>query len=194
MICFAGAISGIAGATEGNDSAYAQVLDVDLATIGPMVALPGSSDEHHIVPIADAAGRKIQRAYVGSCSSGRIEEIRSVAGLLRGRRVAAGVDFFVVPTSARIREQAQREGLVDIIEGAGGTVAASSCDQCIGYQDPLGAGEVAISSGVLNTPGRMGAPTSEIILSSALTVAAAAVNGRVCDPRLLLAERAESAS
>jgi 3-isopropylmalate/(R)-2-methylmalate dehydratase large subunit len=105
--------------------------------------------------------------------------------VLRGRHVSPGFDLTVVPTSVRIREQAEREGLIDVLTAAGATIAGSSCDMCFGYARPLSADEVCISTGTLNVRGRMGSARAGIYMGSAETVAASALAGEIVDPRTL---------
>ena len=166
-------------------AAYAEHLTLDLAAVEPFVATPGSSNAQHTVPVSATAGVGLTRGYIGSCASGRIEDLRAAADVLRGRRVKPGFVLTVVPTSRRIHEQAEREGLIEVLREAGATIAGSSCDFCFGYASPLGAGDACISTGVLNVRGRMGSPAAGIYISSAATVAASAVAGEIVDPRLL---------
>lgn len=165
------------------DAVYAERLEVDLAEIEPLVVEPGSTNAAHTVPARAVAGTPVTRGYIGSCASGRIEDLRAAAAVLRGKRVEAGFNLTVVPTSARIRAQAEREGLIETLEAAGATIAGSSCDQCFGYARPLADGELCISTGTLNVRGRMGSPRAGIYMASAETVAASALAGEIVDPR-----------
>ena len=164
-------------------AAYASRLVLDLAAVAPTVVLPGSSIVEHVVAVGDVVGRTVQRGYIGSCSSGRYEDLEAAARILDGRHVAHGFRLTIVPTSEAIRERAARDGLIDRLAKAGATVTGSSCDYCYGYADPLRDNEVCISSGVLNVRGRMGSASSEIYLGSAQTVAASALVGAISDPR-----------
>jgi 3-isopropylmalate/(R)-2-methylmalate dehydratase large subunit len=158
------------------DADYAATYDVDLDELSPQVVMPGSAKSTNTRDVEEVAGEEIQHAYIGSCASGRIEEIRAAAQILRGRKVAAGVRFNVVPTSKQIYAQAEAEGLLDILTEAGARVAGSSCDFCVGYASPLEPGDKCISTGVL-----------DIYMASAYTVAASAVAGRITDPRDVMA-------
>ncbi|MBD5831135.1 3-isopropylmalate dehydratase [Janibacter melonis] len=169
------------------DAVYSASHDVDLSSLSPQVVLPGSARSSNTKDVADLVGTKIQHAYIGSCASGRIEEIRAAAEILRGRKVADGVRFNVVPTSKQIYDQAAAEGLLDVLAEAGASVAQSSCDFCVGYAAPLSPGDKAISTGVLNISGRMGSTAAEIYMGSAYTVAASALAGRITDPREVMA-------
>ncbi len=165
------------------DAEYTARYDFDLDALSPQIVMPGSARAANTRDVSEAAGQSIQRAFIGSCASGRIEDIRSAAGVLKGRKVAPGVELNVVPTSRRIYEQAESEGLLQTLRDAGAHVVESTCDFCFGYAKPLEPGEACISTGVLNISGRMGSPDADIYMSSATTVAASALTGRIADPR-----------
>ena len=165
------------------DAEYAEKIDIDLTDLSPQVVLPGSAKASNTRAVADLAGTPVQHAYIGSCASGRIEEIRAAAHVLRGKKVAPGLRLNVVPTSESIYQQAAEEGLLDILREAGANVAKSSCDFCFGYAAPLQPGDKCISTGVLNISGRMGSVDAEIYMGSAYTVAASALAGMIVDPR-----------
>lgn len=165
------------------DATYAAKYTIDLDALSPQVVLPGSAKSSNTRPVEDLAGTQVQHAYIGSCASGRIEEIRAAASILEGKKVAAGVQLNVVPTSEIIYRQAEDEGLLAILAEAGANVAKSSCDFCIGYASPLKPGDKCISTGVLNISGRMGSTEAEIYMGSAYTVAASALTGKITDPR-----------
>jgi 3-isopropylmalate/(R)-2-methylmalate dehydratase large subunit len=204
MIMFTGALSAVFGSDQRSlayvaevartpfepicpdpDANYAERLEVDLDSIEPLVVKPGSTNAEHTVPVEATAGTPVTRGYIGSCASGRIEDLRAAAEILQGKRVDDRFDLTIVPTSARIRAQAEREGLIDVLEAAGATIAGSSCDQCFGYARPLDDGEVCISTGTLNVRGRMGSPRAGIYMASAETVAASALAAEIVDPRSL---------
>ena len=169
------------------DAVYAADLKVDLDALSPQVVMPGSAKSQNTRPVEDLVGTELQHAYIGSCASGRIEEIRAAAEILRGKKVAPGVRFNVVPTSAKIYQQAQDEGLLDVLAEAGARVAGASCDFCVGYASPLEPGDKCISTGVLNISGRMGSTEAQIYMGSAYTVAASALAGHIVDPREVMA-------
>ncbi|MFN8204830.1 MAG: aconitase family protein [Solirubrobacteraceae bacterium] len=168
------------------DAEYVRDVGVDLAALEPQVVLPGSARAAHTQPVGDAAGTRVQRAFIGSCVSGRIEDLRAARDVLRGRRVADGVALHVVPTSDEIRAQAEAEGLLDTLQEAGAHIHRSTCDFCFGYAHPLQPDENCISTGVLNISGRMGSADANIYMGSAYTVAASALAGEIVDPRDLL--------
>jgi 3-isopropylmalate/(R)-2-methylmalate dehydratase large subunit len=164
-------------------AAFADEVTLELAQVEPMVALPGSSTAEHMASISEVLGTAVQRGYIGSCSSGRFEDLEAAAAVLDGRHIAPGFQLIIVPTSQTIRERAEREGVIAKLEAAGAHVARSSCDYCFGYAQPLRDEETCISSGVLNVRGRMGSTKADIYLGSARTVAASALEGVIADPR-----------
>lgn len=165
------------------DATYKATYSYDLSSLTPQVVKPGSARSANTVEVAAVEGTQIQQAYIGSCASGRLEDIRVAAQVLRGKHVAPGVRLNVVPTSEKIKAQAQAEGLLDDLATAGATVGESSCDFCFGYASPLGPDDACISTGVLNISGRMGSGQADIYMGSAYTVAASALTGRITDPR-----------
>lgn len=169
------------------DAVYTATHEIELDELQPQVVLPGSARAANTVGVGEAAGTPITRAFLGSCASGRIEDIRAAARLLKGRRVADGILFHVVPTSQQIKQQAEEEGLLDVLREAGAEIADSNCDFCYGYTRPLQEGEKSVSTGVLNISGRMGSPKADIYMASAYTVAASALTGRITDPREVMA-------
>lgn len=192
MSIFTGALSALVTPPEGNaakalrpdrDAAYSARLEIDLSGIEPLVVLPGSARPDHIRPVSELAGTRISRAFVGSCVSGRLDDMRAVAGVLRGKAVAPGVRFILTPASAAIRQQADQEGITAELIQAGVEVLASSCDCCYGFAEPLAAADDCISSGTLNIAGRMGSGKARIFLASPATVAASASAGFIVDPR-----------
>lgn len=161
------------------DATYAARHTIDLSTLTPRVVLPGSARAVNTKTAQELAGIPITKAFIGSCASGRIEDLRAAALVLDGRRVAPGVELNVVPTSQQVFEQAEREGLLDVLRAAGAQINMSSCDFCFGYQKPLQPGENCISTGVLNISGRMGSPDANIYMGSPYTVAASALTGTI---------------
>lgn len=161
------------------DAGYAARYEIDLATLTPRVVLPGSARAVNTKTAQELAGTPITKAFIGSCASGRIEDLRAAALVLDGRKVAPGVELNVVPTSQKVYEQAEQEGILDVLRAAGAHINISSCDFCFGYQKPLQPGENCISTGVLNISGRMGSPDANIYMGSPYTVAASALTGTI---------------
>lgn len=169
-----------AGAHFDLDMAY------DLSSLSPMVTVP--PELHGAVPVDQAAGQRIDQAAVGSCANNRIDDMRAVAELLNGRKVAGHVTFYITPGSREVYAAAAREGLLEIFADAGATVLAPGCTTCWGYEGHLNAGEVQISTHQMNYRGRNGSRESRSYLSSPYVVAASAIAGHIVDPRELLAE------
>jgi 3-isopropylmalate/(R)-2-methylmalate dehydratase large subunit len=191
MAIFTGALSAVyvdpdATVRPDADANYAERLGIDLDKVEPLLVLPGSARPDHIHPVVSQQGVAVTRAFVGSCVSGRLQDLRSVAAVVAGRHIAPGVRFILTPASVAIRLAADEEGLTARLRQAGVEVLDSSCDCCYGFAEPLAAGDTCISSGTLNITGRMGSEQSRIFLASPATVAAAAVTGHIADPRPLL--------
>lgn len=166
------------------DCSYEAVIDVDLATLEPLLACPHALDNIHTV--ASQAGKPINEAFIGTCTNGRFEDLAAAAAIVKGRQVAAGVRFVVVPASREVYQRALKAGHIATLSDAGALVFPPGCGPCMGeHSGVLGAGEVAISSGNRNMKGRMGSPDSFVYLGSPQTVAASAVQGVISDPRAL---------
>nr|WP_290665412.1 3-isopropylmalate dehydratase large subunit [Ardenticatena sp.] len=175
------------------DARYAERIEVNLSELEPVVAFPNRPGNGH--PIAEAQGIRIDQAYLGSCTNGRISDLRIAASILRGRRVADHVRMIVVPATQAIYKQALREGLLEIFVEAGATVSYPSCGACLGmHTGVLGPDDVCISSTNRNFTGRMGHPSAQIYLASPAVVAASAVAGAITDPREFLTETATQLS
>ena len=164
--------------TSDEDAVYAREYTFDLSGIQPVVARPDFVDD--VVPAKEVLGIRIDEAFLGSCNNGRIEELRVGAGILKGKRVAEGVRFLVVPASLEVYRQALKEGLIGIFMEAGAVVMNPNCSVCWGScQGVIGEGEVLISTGTRNFKGRAGHPDSYVYLGSAATVTASAIAGKI---------------
>ena len=163
------------------DATYERVHTVDVSALEPVVVVPPSPAKTR--DLKEYAGLEIHAGYLGSCASGRMEDLRAAAQVLRGRQVAPGVSLHIVPTSQALMSQAASEGLIQIFSDAGAFVSSPSCDYCFGRIATMSAGQRAVSTGTLNVPGRMGHPDSEIFICNAAVVAASAIEGRIADPR-----------
>lgn len=164
---------------------YVQQLRIDVAALPPLVALPG--DLGRIVPADEVEPRAVQQVFLGSCAGGRIEDLAIAARVLRGRRVAPGVRLVVTPASQAVFHACLRNGIFEVLSEAGAMITNSSCGACGGIDKGLiGPGEVCVSTSNRNFRGRMGSPDGLIYLASALTAAAAALTGTICDPRTVL--------
>ena len=166
------------------DAHFAAVYDIDLSTITPIVAKPHFVD--NVCPAKEAAGVKIDEAFLGSCNNGRIEDLRVGAELLKGRKVHPLVRFLVVPASQTVYQQALKEGLLKIFMEAGAIVMNPNCSVCWGScQGVIGEGETLISTGTRNFKGRAGHRDSFVYLASAATVTASAIKGEIATADML---------
>jgi 3-isopropylmalate/(R)-2-methylmalate dehydratase large subunit len=168
------------------NAAYLQVHDFDASSLDPQVAAPHSPA--NAGPVGDHAGTAIDQAYIGACVGAKLEDLRMVAAILKGRRVARGTRLLVAPASQRTYREAAADGTLQAISDAGAYLLPTGCGACAA----LGAGilaedEVCISSTNRNFQGRMGANSARVYLGSPYTVAASAVAGRIADPREFLA-------
>jgi 3-isopropylmalate/(R)-2-methylmalate dehydratase large subunit len=167
--------------TSDPDAEYSDVIDIDVSDLEPMVALPHLPSNGK--PVSQIGNIPIDQAWLGSCTNGRIEDLRKAAAEIKGKKVAQGVRMIVVPATSDIWKQANREGLLDIFMEAGATVSVPTCGACLGgHMGILAAGERCISSTNRNFTGRMGSPESEVYLASPATVAASAIAGKIVNP------------
>jgi 3-isopropylmalate/(R)-2-methylmalate dehydratase large subunit len=166
-----------------DDAEYVATEQFDCSALEPMVALPHLPSGG--VPVGECAGKAMDQAYIGSCTNGRIEDLRIAAGILKGRQVA--IRTLIVPATPTIWKQAKDESLFDVFYDAGCVIAAPTCGACLGgFMGILASGEKCISTTNRNFVGRMGHPKSEVYLASPATAAASAVEGRITDPRKYL--------
>ncbi len=166
------------------DAVYERTITLDLSDLQPLAACPHTVD--NVRPVTEIGDVRVDQAFLGSCTNGRIEDFRAAAAVLAGRRVADGVRMIVTPASRRVFELALAEGLIGIMTAAGCIVTTPGCGPCAGlHLGVLGDGEVCISSSSRNFQGRMGNPNAAIYLASPATVAASAIAGRIVDPRHL---------
>jgi 3-isopropylmalate/(R)-2-methylmalate dehydratase large subunit len=170
--------------TSDPDATYAAVHEIDISRLEPVIVIPPNPANTR--DLADHIGLQVHAGYLGSCASGRLEDLRIAAQILKGRRVADGFSLHVIPTSQEIMARAAEEGLISTLVEAGAFTSSPSCDYCFGRIAVLSSGQRAVSTGTLNVSGRMGNPDSEIYLCNAASVAAAAIEGRVADPRKYL--------
>ncbi len=167
------------------DAEYDEVIEIDLASLRPTVAFPHLPE--NTKTIDECSGQvKIDQAVIGSCTNGRIEDLRAAAEILKGRKVAKGVRCIVIPATQQIWLDAMHEGLFDIFVEAGAVVSTPTCGPCLGgHMGILAAGERAVSTTNRNFVGRMGHVDSEVYLSNPYVAAASAVTGYITDPASL---------
>ena len=160
------------------DAEYAQVIEIDGADIVPTVAFPHLPSNTR--PVAEARHVKIDQAVIGSCTNGRLDDMRQAAEVLKGRKVHPDVRCIIIPATQKVYRQCMEEGLMDIFLEANCAVSTPTCGPCLGgYMGILAAGERAIATTNRNFVGRMGDPTSEVYLSSPAVAAASAVLGHI---------------
>jgi len=165
-----------------SDAIYEKTIDIDIGEFEPQVACPHSVD--NVKPVKEVEGTKIDQAFVGSCTNGRLEDLELAAKFLKGRKTEKGVRLIITPASQEVYLQALRHGLFEVFVEAGAYVCSPTCGPCFGgHMGLLAPGEVCISSSNRNFSGRMGSSKAEIYLASPATVAASAVAGRIVDPR-----------
>ncbi|MFM0343165.1 3-isopropylmalate dehydratase large subunit [Paraburkholderia sp. RL17-347-BIC-D] len=170
---------------QGDPQAEAETHDFDAARLAPQVAAPHSpANTRDVGAYGDVA---VDVAYIGACTGAKLEDLRAAASVLRGHRIASGVQLVVAPASVRDREQAAREGVVAVLEQAGAQLLATTCGACAGYGGSIPENSTVISSTARNFKGRMGAASARVYLGSPYTVAASALRGRITDPREVLA-------
>jgi 3-isopropylmalate/(R)-2-methylmalate dehydratase large subunit len=172
-----------------SDAAYAARHEFDAAALAPQIALPDSPANAVAVEAVEAVA--IDQAYIGACTGAKLLDLQRAAAVLRGRQVAPGVRLLLAPASTATTAAAAADGTLATLTAAGAILMPSGCGACAGYgAGVLAAGEVCIASTARNFKGRMGAADSRVYLASPYSVAAAAVAGRIVDPRELLEERA----
>ena len=165
------------------DAEYDRVIEIDCSALEPMVALPHLPSNGKA--IGEVEGIEMDQCYIGSCTNGRIEDLRIAAEIMKGRHVA--IRTIVVPATPKIWKQALDEKLFDVFYEAGCVVSAPTCGACLGgFMGILAAGEKCVSTTNRNFVGRMGHPQSEVYLANPATAAAAAVAGKLADPRKYL--------
>lgn len=164
---------------------YAQSIDINCSVIEPMVSQPHTVD--NALPVSSLERIKIDQVFIGTCTNGRLGDLRIAAGILKGRKVAKGVRLIVVPASRDIYINALKEGILDTLVESGAAIQSPGCGPCVGiHQGVLGDGEVCLSTQNRNFKGRMGNPDSFIYLGSPATAAWSSVKGYITDPREVL--------
>jgi 3-isopropylmalate/(R)-2-methylmalate dehydratase large subunit len=165
-----------------DDAVYASVREYDLSRLEPQIACPNMVD--NVKPVSEVGRVEIDQAVLGSCTNARLSDLDIAARIIKGRKVAEGVRFLVIPASQTVYLNALRRGLIETFLEAGAVVCNPGCGPCCGlHQGILAAGEVAISTTNRNFVGRMGSRKSEIYLASPATVSASALTGVITDPR-----------
>ena len=166
-----------------DDAEYDQVIEIDMSALRPTVAFPHLPENTKTIDEAEKEHVVIDQAVIGSCTNGRIEDMRAAAAILKGRKVSSHVRTIVIPATQQIYLQCIEEGLAKIFVEAGAIVSTPTCGPCLGgHMGILAKGERAIATTNRNFVGRMGHPESEVYLSNPAVAAASAVKGYICDP------------
>jgi len=176
--------SEIDGIWADDDANYAREIEIELSELFPVVAAPHNVD--NVKALSEVVGTKIQEAFIGTCTNGRIEDLREAAAMLKGKKVANNLQLIITPASQKIYLQAIEEGLIEIFVKAGGNVLTASCGPCLGTGQGIPAdGFSVISTANRNFLGRMGNKNAKIFLASPTVVAYSAIKGEISDPREL---------
>jgi len=166
------------------DATYVQVLEIDVANLEPVIAYPFLPSNGHSITKAVADKIKIDQAFIGSCTNGRLEDLRVASVILEGKRVHEDVRLIVTPGTQKILKEANKLGYIDIIIDAGGVVSNPTCGACLGgYMGILGDNEVAVATTNRNFVGRMGSRSSKVYLANSAVSAISAITGYISDPR-----------
>jgi 3-isopropylmalate/(R)-2-methylmalate dehydratase large subunit len=169
------------------DAKYEKVFEFDASNLEPTVACPSQVD--NVKPVSEIGDVPIEQAFIGSCTNGRLEDLRMAAQVMKGKTVKDGVRALVIPASQEVYRKAVDEGLVEIFTDAGALVCGSACGPCLGgHIGLLAAGETCVSTSNRNFIGRMGSTQANVYLASPATVAASALTGRITDPRTVEAK------
>lgn len=166
------------------DATYVQTLHIDVANLDPVIAYPHLPSNGKSIRQAVADDLAVDQVFIGSCTNGRLGDLRIAAKILKGRKVARKTRLIITPATQKISLQAQKEGLVDIFVEAGAVFSNPTCGACLGgYMGILGQGERCVATTNRNFIGRMGDRSSEIYLANSAVAAASAVMGKIADPR-----------
>ncbi len=164
------------------DAVYESVLDIDCSMVEPMVSQPHTVD--NALPVSELERISIDQVFIGTCTNGRLSDLRIAAEILAGKKTAPGVRLLVVPASRDVYLEAMREGILETLINSGAAVQNPGCGPCVGvHQGILADGEVCLSTANRNFKGRMGNTESFIYLSSPATAAFSAIKGYIADPR-----------
>ena len=167
-----------------SDAVYVETITIDISKLSPVVAYPFLPSNGKPIEQAVADDLKIDQVMIGSCTNGRLEDLRIAAAIMKGKRVAKHTRMIVTPATQKIFMQAEKEGLIDTLIEAGAVVSNPTCGACLGgYMGILGDGERCVATTNRNFVGRMGSRSSEIYLANSAVAAASAIAGKIVDPR-----------
>jgi 3-isopropylmalate/(R)-2-methylmalate dehydratase large subunit len=168
------------------DAAFVREIVIDVATVSPRVSLPHAPD--NVVPLASAIGTRIDMVFIGTCTGGRVSDLRAVVDVLErgGGRIAPGVQLVVTPASEEVRQRASNDGILGTLAAMGATITTPGCGACCGTSGVIpGDGMNVLSTANRNFKARMGNATASIYLASPTACAAAALTGHIADPRTI---------
>ena len=167
------------------DATYEKVVDVNVSDLEPQVAVPHSVD--NVKPVSEVENTEVDQAFIGSCTNGRLEDLRDAAQILKDKKIVRSVRLVVIPASQEIYLKALNEGLIKTFMESGATIGNPNCGPCLGgHMGIMADGEVCISTSNRNFIGRMGSTKSFVYLASPATVAASALTGKITDPRKVM--------
>jgi 3-isopropylmalate/(R)-2-methylmalate dehydratase large subunit len=167
-----------------DDAEYVKTIEIDVSSLEPVIAYPHLPSNGKPISQAVADDLAVDQVFIGSCTNGRLGDLRIAAKIVKGKRVARKTRMIVTPATQKILKQAEKEGLIDILIDAGAVVSNPTCGACLGgYMGILGDDERCISTTNRNFVGRMGARSSEIYLANSAVAAASAIAGKIVDPR-----------
>ncbi len=168
--------------TSDDDAEYDMVYDIDISDLAPTVAMPGKLDD--TVTVDKLLGKKFNKAFVGTCTNGRLEDIATMAEIMKDKQVHRDVNMILVPASQTVYLEALQAGHLETLIKAGVAIDTPSCAACAGIHTGVaGDGDIVLSAGNRNMTGRMGSKKAEIYLTSPSVVAASAIRGEITDPR-----------
>jgi len=166
------------------DAEYEKTIELDVDNLEPQVACPPTVD--NVKPVSEVEGLEINQAFIGSCTNGRLEDLRVASRILKKRKVHPNVRLIVIPASQAIYQEALREGIIETLAKAGAYISNASCGPCLGgHLGVLAPFETCISTSNRNFIGRMGSSEASVYLASPATVAASAIAGKITDPRTM---------
>ncbi len=169
-----------------DDATYVRTIEIDVSKLEPVIAYPHLPSNGKSISTAVADDLAVDQVFIGSCTNGRLGDLRIAAEILKGKKVSKKTRLIITPATQKIAQQAQKEGLIDILIEAGAVVSNPTCGACLGgYMGILGDGERCIATTNRNFVGRMGARSSEIYLANSAVAAASAIAGKIVDPREL---------
>lgn len=165
-----------------DDFVYSESYQFDISHMSPQVAAPHSVD--NVLPIDDVKKVKVNQCFIGTCTGGRVEDIKVAADILRNKKIAPDVRLLVIPASTQVLKECLAKGYLQDCIDAGATISTPGCGPCLGaHEGVLAPGEVCVTASNRNFPGRMGSNQAEIYLASPATVASSALTGYLTDPR-----------